>query len=271
MVSGLVAALPMYDLPELRWATDALWEVLAAELAELGIAAPLVLDRRADHTAAWREPGLLLGQTCGYPLVTELRGHVRVVGTPVYDASGCAGPAYSSWLVVRVGDPAQTLEDLRGRQVAFNAVTSQSGYNALRALVAPLARQGRFFAGATTTGGHAASLAAVVSGAADLCAIDCVTWALLARHRPAATQGLRPIGQTAAVPALPLITAAATDDATLLQLRAALRTALAAPELADARAALLLRDVAVLDEAVYGTILEQERAALALGYPALDG
>ena len=37
------------------------------------------------------------------------------------------------------------------------------------------------------------------------------------------------------------------------------------------QAALLLRDVAVLDEAAYGTILEQERAALALGYPALDG
>ncbi|MGD9511076.1 MAG: phosphate/phosphite/phosphonate ABC transporter substrate-binding protein [Geminicoccaceae bacterium] len=256
----------MYDLPTVRWATDALWRAIATALAARGVAAPAGLDRRAGYASAWREPGLLLSQTCGYPFVTGLRGEVWLVATPCYRAEGCVEADYRSVLLVREDDPADALADLRGRRVAYNALDSQSGHNALRAMVAPLARDGRFFAGRIATGAHAASMAAVADGEADLCAVDCVTWALLRRHEPERTHGLRAIGWTAAAPALPLITAVGGPVALL---REALQAALADPENAPAREALLLDGFASRSDADYERILAMEREAIALGYPAL--
>ena len=261
-----VASLPMYDLPAARWATDALWSALAAALTARGIAAPGALDRRAAYQSVWREPGLLLSQTCGYPYVTALRGRVQLVATPAYRAPGCVGARYASALIVRDGDPAASLSDLRDRRVAFNSIDSQSGHNALRAAVAPLARDGRFFAGSIATGAHRASAAAVAAGTADLCAVDCVTWALLSRHEPEAVAGLRVLGHTASAPGLPLI---AGPTAPVAAIRAALAEVMADPRLADARDALLLEGCEVLPDADYDAILAMEREAGARGYHRL--
>ena len=169
-------------------------------------------------------------------------------------------------LLVRADDPAQALSDLRGRRVAVNATDSQSGHNALRAAVAPLASGGRFFASLVTTGSHTASAVTVASGAADLCAVDCVTWALLRRYEPERVAPLRVIGQTAAAPGLPLITGRA---APLAAIRAAVVAVMADPGLAAARAALLLEGVEILADSDYDAILALERRAMASGYPVL--
>ena len=58
--------------------------------------------------------------------------------------------ARSSWSAPTTRPRA--LADLRGRRVALNADDSQSGRNALRAAVAPLAHDGRFFGGSILTG-----------------------------------------------------------------------------------------------------------------------
>jgi ABC-type phosphate/phosphonate transport system substrate-binding protein len=256
----------MYDLPAVRWANDAIWSALAGALEAEGIAVPLFLDRRTDHAAAWCEPGLLLSQSCGYPYATRLRGQVQLVATPVYRAEGCDGPRYRSVLLVREDDQARSVADLRGRKVAFNAEDSQSGCNTLRAMVAPLSSDGRFFAGAVVTGAHTASMRAVADGHADLCAVDCVTWALVRRHEPATAAGLRGLGWSAAAPGLPLI---AGLDGPVIALRTALQSVLADPTLVPARAALLLDGFEVLDDSAYDLILAQERSARELGYPAL--
>ncbi|MEO1530805.1 MAG: phosphate ABC transporter substrate-binding protein, partial [Pseudomonadota bacterium] len=86
----------MYDLPALRPQTDALWAGIAAGLRARGVNAPGALTRAADVHAPWRDPALLLGQTCGYPFWHALRGHVRLVATPVYAAPGCDGSTYRS-------------------------------------------------------------------------------------------------------------------------------------------------------------------------------
>jgi ABC-type phosphate/phosphonate transport system substrate-binding protein len=257
----------MYDHEAPRWATDALWSALATALVDHGVPAPAALDRRADYASAWREPGLVLSQTCGYPYATELRGRVRLVATPAYRAAGCDGARYCSVLLVRADDPAQVLADLRGRRVALNATDSQSGHNALRAAVAPLATGGRFFAGVVATGSHTASAVTVASGAADLCAIDCVTWAMLDRYEPEHVAALRVIDQTAPAPGLPLITGPAAPLATI---RAAVIAVMAAPDLAAAREALLLEGVEILADSDYDAILAMERQAIQAGYAALD-
>src|ERR1700748_3762494 len=95
------AALPMYDPPELHHANDALWAAIAHRLAARGLAAvPERLTRTDDLPALWRGEGALLGQTCGYPLMTDLAGQVTVVATPVYRAEGCEGPLHRSAIVV---------------------------------------------------------------------------------------------------------------------------------------------------------------------------
>ena len=213
----------MYDLPELRPATDALWAAIAARLLDRGVAAPDVLSRDTDLPAMWTDRLLLLGQTCGYPLMTSLAGKVALINTPAYLAEGCDGAFYRSAVVVRETDSAASLADLRGRRCAINDAVSNSGMNVLRAAIAPLATGApRFFAETIMTGSHAASVVSVAEERADLAAIDCVTWAHLQRWRPETAGKLRVLDWTQPTPGLPLITATATSDATVRALAGAL-------------------------------------------------
>ncbi|WP_428374677.1 phosphate/phosphite/phosphonate ABC transporter substrate-binding protein [Lichenicoccus sp.] len=264
-------ALPMYDLPELEWATGALAASLLAGLSNAGLGGlPQAREQPDDLPALWRDPSLLLAQTCGYPLATTLRGQVRLVATPCYTAPGCDGPQMCSAIVVRADDPARDLAGLRGRAVcALNGHDSNSGMNLLRAAVAPLAGGERFFRDIVVTGSHAASLGAVQAGQADIAAIDCVTLELLRRVRPAALAGLRVLDWTPSSPGLPLVMARGRDAADRAALRAALDGLLLDPALAGARDALLIERFAFLDEEEYAIIAEMEREAGALGYPVL--
>lgn len=243
----------MYDLPEVRWATDALWAAVAARLSAAGIAAAPALDRESGLPDLWTDPALLLSQTCGNPYIRRFRDRLRLVATPRYSAPGCDGPRYSSLLVVRRDAPGEGLSDFRGAVCAVNEWGSLSGWVALAATLP----EPRFFRAAVVTGAHVDSMAAVVAGQADIAAIDCVTHALLQRHRPAATAGLRVIGRTAPAPGLPVVTRRDATDETVEALRSALRGALADPALADARAALLIEGIEILGEADYDAIPPQ--------------
>lgn len=160
-------------------AVDGFWQGLRGHLLEAGFGdVEAGLSQPDDLMAHWMAPDLLLSQTCGYPLTHALAGRVQLVGTPCYDAPGCAGPLYSSVFVVRAGDPARQLADLRGRRVAFNSRDSQSGANCLREAVSPLAEDGRFFSRAIESGAHRRSLRLVQDEDADIAAVDCVTYAL---------------------------------------------------------------------------------------------
>lgn len=265
-----IASLPMYDLPELRAATDAWWRGLARAFRREGIVdLPASLDRQVPYREVWLMPDLLFSQTCGYPLTHALADHVALVATPCYRTDGCDGPSYCSFVIVAAGSSIRAIGDLRERRCAVNGLDSQSGYNALRALVAGEAREGRFFGAVTMTGGHKASLAHIASGQADVAAVDCVTHGLLARYRPQALEGTRVLCRTASAPALPYVTRAGADADLLRRLRAGLDRALADPDLAAARDALLLEGAAVLPLAAYDRIDEQEAAAIAAGYPAI--
>ena len=267
----LRASLPMYDLCEVRSCTDRLWTAIAEELREAGVAGvPDALERPADHHDAWRSDGMLFSQTCGYPFATALRGVLRVVATPHYSAPGCEGPRYSSVVVVRETSRVTALEELRGAVCAFNARDSQSGYNALRSVIAPLARGGRFFARSVETGAHGASMDAVRTGRADVCAVDCVTWALHARHRPPALAGLEVVCHTPPVPGLPFVTARDISGPTRESVRRALVRTFARRDLAGAREALFICGLSTLPADAYDPLLAMERTAAASGYPRLD-
>ena len=242
----MIAALQMYDWPELRAATDAWWAGLARHL---GVDFPL--SRPDDFTAPWFRDDLLLGQTCGYPFTHALNGKVTLIATPHFAADGCAGADYRSILFAREKKP---LAAYRGSIAAVNTPDSMSGMLALKSVFAPFAETGRVFARAVETGGHLASLTAVREGRADVCAIDCVCVGLARRCRPSALEGLIEIARSPAVPGLPLI----TRRGEVGKIRDALSSAFADPALADAREALLLTGFSVLDAKAYDRILALE-------------
>lgn len=262
------ASLPMYTFDAA--ANAALWQALAAAMKAEGIAdVPGDLELPDDLAAHWRAPDLLLSQTCGYPLVMHLKREVAVLGAFAYAVPGCDGARYSSVFIARSDDPARGLADFRGRRVAYNGVESQSGYNCLRAAIAPLAGGRPFFAETLRTGAHYRSLQAVATGDADLAAIDCVSFAGFIRREPDLGRWVRVISYSATVPGLPLITQGATDTETLARLRRAIGAVVADPALAPVRDALFIAGFEIVDFDAYDVIRDMEAEAIAAGYPAL--
>jgi ABC-type phosphate/phosphonate transport system substrate-binding protein len=270
MTGARIAALPMYDFAPLREAHDALWLALARRLVAAGVAdVPIALMRTPDHVAGWLDPGLLLGQACEYPLASRFPDRVRLVATPHYLAPGCEAARYRSVIVVRAADPARGLQDLRDRRCVINEPDSNSGMNLLRATIAPLARDGRFFGAVAVSGSHLASATQVAEGLADVAAIDCVSFAHFQRWHPVLTAQLRILAWTAASPCLPLITSASTDDRTLGLLRAALDAVSADAALAEVRARLLLASFSLNPDESFAEVRALAQAAVVAGYPSL--
>lgn len=265
-----IASIAMYaGAPEVDAAHAALWAGIRDRLRVAGLAdVPEHLDR-GDPAAAWLDPGLILAQTCGMPLVKGLAGRVRLVAAPIYGFPGGEGAMRRSFVVVAAASPVTGIADLRGARAAINGHDSNSGANLLRAAVAPYARDGRFFAEVVETGSHRASLARVAAGTAEVAAIDSVTFALAARWSPADVAGVRILAETAATPWLPLVTRADLPEDAFTTLREAVAEAFAEPGLDAARAALGITGLAFPTLADYDRILEVEAEAARLGYPEL--
>lgn len=250
-----VASLPMYDWPEVRWANDALWTAIAERLRGAGVLAPSHLDRNSDREEVWPDPGLVLSQTCAWPYITRLRGRVRLVGTPEYDADGCADGLYSSFLVTQRDEAGDQVSAFRGRRFAVNSRDSLSGFVALRSAM-QAEGLGEGDVAWVATGGHRGSVLAVAEGRADLAAIDSVCWALAGRHEGDAVGRLRVVNRTPLRPGLPLITAGGAGDALVNALRTAIAEALDSEETLAARQALFLAGLGFIDEAEYAALAQ---------------
>ena len=267
----MIASLPMYALPEVQAATDAWWQGLVRAFRAAGLDdVPDILDQDGDRLQHWASPDLLLSQSCGYPLRHAFADHLQPVATPCYRADGCDGPTYLSVIIVAEDNPAAGIADLRGKRAAINGWDSQSGMSALRAVVAPHHRDGRFFGEVIVSGGHGLSLAAVREGKADVAAIDCVTYALAERHAPNMVDGVRVLMRSPAVPALPYVTHIGHPVETVARMREGLAAAIADPDLADVRDTLLIGDFAVLTVDDYAPIDRMQDEAIARGYPQIS-
>ena len=266
----MIVSLPMYVLPQLVAATDAWWQGLARAFRAEGIdEVPDQLDVTGDRFQHWASLDLLLSQSCGYPLRNDFAGYLRPVATPCYRADGCDGPTYLSHIVVAEDNTAGSIADLFGGRAAINGWDSQSGMSALRAVVAPHHRDGKFFSEVVVTGNHRASMAAIREGRADVAAIDCVSHAMAARHAPVHLQGLRILMASPAVPSLPYVTALIRNDDTVARLRAGLKSAIADASLTTVRDDLLIVDFAILEVEDYAPIDLMESRAAEQGYPQI--
>lgn len=197
------ASLPMYDWPEIRNATDRLWEAIHRHLRGRGIPAPESLDRETDPETLWTDPDLILSQTCGYPYANGLVDTVSLVATPAHEITGSAPGNYFSVLVARKSRQPKHFGELKDMRFAYNMAHSQSGFAApVRFLAANGLVSGP---PPLQTGSHRASIQAVAQTDTDWAAIDAVSWQLALRHEPAA-QDLVVFARTPETPGLPLIT-----------------------------------------------------------------
>lgn len=213
VTNRLHASLPMYDWPEVAAAWDVLWTAVCGQLAEAGIGACGRLVRDGDHHAGWLSPGLILGQACGWPYVSMLRGHVVPLGRLDFGLP-TARPADYFSVFVMSADRAGSLDGPRdlapvlsnpATVIAVNSRISQSGYRVLgECLAVPITVPGRRL---VMTGSHRQSIRAVAAGEAHVAAIDAVTWQLACAHEPAARH-VAVVARSADTPGLPLIMAA---------------------------------------------------------------
>ena len=191
------------------------------------------------------------------------------VGAPRYRAEGCRGATYRSAIVVRVDEEVKGVSALRGRVAAYNEPTSHSGRVALAAVVGEHARGGRFFAGLAETGSHEASAEAVASGRADVAALDCTSWALIRRARPALAEALRILTFSPPCPAPPFVMGPAASEDERRIVSDALWRVGTEPSLAASREALLLDGVEPVTAAAYLACGELADRAEAFGYDLL--
>ncbi|GHC59693.1 phosphate/phosphite/phosphonate ABC transporter substrate-binding protein [Neogemmobacter tilapiae] len=237
----MIAALGMYDLGDAAPANDRLWALIRDGLGGAGMAAPQALTRGdLAYLPGWLSPDLVLAQTCGRPFREMLHDKVALIGTPDYGLPGCAPGYYRSVFVVRADDPRGALGDFASARFAYNDPMSQSGW------AGPM-HHAPYLTPALQTGGHRASAQAVAEGAADVAALDAVTWGLLQRNLPELAAQLRVVDETPPAPGLPLISAQGSDAARIFSVVAGAIAALSAGD----RAALSLQGLVQIPVSAY--------------------
>lgn len=239
----MIASLMMYARPELTGAHERYWALVRMALAEVGIESPKGLSNETEEFSVWKDPALVLSQTCGMPYRLWLHDKVTLIGTPDYGLEGCPPGYYRSPIVVRQDDPRADLADFVLARFAYNVSFSQSGFASIYSTVTPL---GFWFQDRIESGGHQASARMVAEGAADVAALDAVTWDLIQRFDDFASD-LRVLCWTTPTPGLPYIAAAGVDQPAIF---GAVRRAIERLEEQD-RAALGLRGLVAIPKADY--------------------
>lgn len=263
-MSDHYAELLMYVAPDPIQQANQQW--LTRILERLG------LGRRdaahLDLLGLWLAPELLVTQTCGYPLMTQLRGQVRVIGRPRYELPHSSNGAHCSLLLTRADNPHTDLAQFYNSRGVINGHDSNSGMNLLRERLAPLQQDGRFFSSVGISGAHRESLRWLREDRADLAAIDSVTYDYLARFAPQEVAGLRVVSHSAPSPTLPYIGPHSLSEAQVATIRAAMNLAL--QDLPHVVETLGLHAVLPASEDDYQVLLGYQQYAARLGYPVLE-
>jgi len=263
-----VACTRMYDVtPAARGHWHALLGLAAGAtgvaLACIDHAAPAPLE------ALWERSDLAAAFMCGLPLATRYP-RVRPLAAPVTATADDAAPSYRSAWLVRAGSAFDTLAATFGGRIGWTVAHSHSGCNAPRhALLAHrTAERPRLYRESVGPLGHPrAALAALAGGRIDVVAVDAYWWWLLQRHDPEAAAGFRPIGETASAPMPPLVCSAGFPEALAARLAGALMALRDDSQARPHLEALGLRAFAAVTRAAYAPLADEERVALAAGYP----
>jgi ABC-type phosphate/phosphonate transport system substrate-binding protein len=216
----MIASLGMYPFAHLRDAYDHLWSAILSRLP----GAPESLSHQLDLHDVWQHPELLLGQTCGWPLVTALPD-VVVVGAFDMAVPFARGGRYRSVLIASKPLGIDHWRSSADTRVAIN------GYDSLSGWVSLCSAWGELPATVLETGAHVDSMRAVAEGRAEVASIDAVSFEFIAESMPAVAGRVNVIGHGPMVPSLPLVMAPANAHR-LDEVRSAIAAAVTDPAVA---------------------------------------
>jgi ABC-type phosphate/phosphonate transport system substrate-binding protein len=235
----VIASLAMYPFAHLRTAYDQLWSAVSSTLE----GAPETLDRDIDLHVAWGSPDLLVGQTCGWPLITALPD-VAVIGAFDLHVPFAHDGRYRS---VIIGDRAEAPAALLSRP---GAVAAANGWESLSGWISLCSVLGRTPVDAVCTGSHAESVRAVAEGRAQVASIDALTFEFIAHSMPAVAGRVHIVGHGPIVPTLPLVMSAELAERRD-EVRTAFVGALARPDITEACARLRIRGFVPFERSDY--------------------
>jgi ABC-type phosphate/phosphonate transport system substrate-binding protein len=264
----LIANARMYAVvPE----AEAAWRALIAR-----VAAEAAVELRYEAYPApqpledlWRRADLGCVQMCGYPIALKI-ADVVPIAAPIPALPWAGGRAvYRSDLIVRADSPFRRIEDSFGHRLGWTVAHSHSGFNALRHHLLPhvLRRRGALYAevkGNLITARRV--LDSVLDGSVDIGPLDAFWHALIARHRPDLTAGIRVLESTGLAPMPAFVASAGVPRDAVSRLREAFAAAASRPWFAPLAESLLIAGFAPVTQASFATTLAWEREAVAAGY-----
>jgi ABC-type phosphate/phosphonate transport system substrate-binding protein len=243
-------------------ATAAAWRVVLQWVVDRAAIDADVIDYAAPQPlpALWARNDLACVFMCGYPFSRAMPQPIAlaapVPSPPSYDNK----PVYWTCVVVREDSGLRTLRDTFERRMAYTTTDSQSGYQALRALVAGESHPFSSMVGPLFTPRRVVD--AVLAGEADAAPVDSYALDLMRLHEPQLVAPLRVVTTTPPTPVPLLVASPKMPAAEIARLRSALVEVEHEQSLADARAALLLLRFATVDANAYAVLREPAGKAL---------
>ncbi len=233
------------------------------ELTYLSYPAPQPLER------LWARADLGLVFMCGYPIAQRL-APVVPIAAPVPSAAWAQGRAvYRTDLIVREDASYKCLEDTFGERAGYTVAHSHSGFNAFRHHLLGFRSPKRPLLYRQMVGNLITArniLDSVREGRIDVGPLDAYWHALIARHAPELTSGVRVLASTATAPMPALVAASNVPESTVMRFRAALLGAADRPWFARFAERLELKGFAPVSQDTYAVLLDWEREARDAGY-----
>ena len=237
-------------------AAKAAWrEVLEWVLERASVRMEFV-DQEPPATLAdlWARGDLGCAMMCGLPYSHRLPRPI-LLAAPVPTPERYANrPVYFTDVAVRADSPFENLEDTFGHVVGYTLTDSMSGCVALRRHLLQFRRPGDEPLYGKVVGelvNARGIIQALLDRRIDAGPLDGYVFDLIRHNDPAFAANVRIVAVTEAAPMPPIIATAALDPDTVGRLRGAFAAVEGADDLAQARAALLLRRFAVPEASSY--------------------
>ena len=252
----------------------AAWHRLLGWVAKTAAVDLTVLDQ-SDPTSLddlWKREDMGCVFMYGYPWALR-QDRPTLLASPVPSPPRYGGRAvYVTDFIVRADGPHKSLADTFGGSIAYSTEHSHSAYNAPRFHLLSYRTAGRPALYRTVLGPYVRQrpiIDAVITGEADVAAVDGYALDLMRRHDPDAAAKVRVVETTAPAPSPPLVASpdlpAAARDRLIDVLAGAHRVAEARPLLDD----VLLARFDRVTPADFDVFLARDHAARDAGYPKL--